>query len=339
MIMNEKYQRREVVKKELDSIVKRINGYLKGQQLPSIKPILTRLGRNQQLPHWFPRLETENVLPNLDGKTVGSVIEMLFAADIEANVLKGNLKTAIRINPASGVDLPDLDLGIKSPSENWCTSEPFSNAYERLLGLEFDVIALITNYQTAKENPPLKLQLIHHNYFQGYEIADKGLCEKAAKIRDQISDLGETSAKKIIRFLAYANQSDWFCKNILKVLDKIDNDKTLAAVLQLAILDYEKAVKKSKKEIPLDYCEKIKQILEQKPIKNALINTADDWVVENWRDTASYPSHGDWNRFQTSPLKGALGVSFALQWRYNFGIYFRGADEAPVEPPAKGLAK
>src|SRR5579862_1779705 len=138
-----KEQRRQLVRDGLAGIVKRTNDYLNGKSLDSVEPILTRLGRSGQLPHWYPQLRKSGTLPNLDGKTVGSVIEMLVVADIERNVLTGKTVAALSINPAKGVDVPDLDLGIKSPSENWCTSEPFSNAYERLLGTEYDVIAVI----------------------------------------------------------------------------------------------------------------------------------------------------------------------------------------------------
>ncbi len=334
-----KKAKRELVRAQLNSIVPRMNVYLQGRNLKSIKPILNRLGRNHNMPHWFSRLEDDHVLPNLDGKTVGSVIEMLFVADIEANVLTGKLKSELRINPASGVDIPDLDLGVKSPSENWCTSEPFSNAYERLLGLEFDVIALITNYQSAKRKPPLMLQLIDHNYFGGSQIADKGLCAKARKCRELIEDIGETQAKKLLRFVAYTNQSDWFCKNVLKSIDFLDDEKSLKQCLGEAIRGYEFAVKKSKREIPLDYCDKIKKVFEEHPINKALINAMDDWIVENWKGTAGYPNHTDWNRFQTSPLDGALGVSFALQWRYNFGVHFRGSTDEECEKPNNGSEK
>src|ERR1035438_3978821 len=327
MVNDIKKQKRALVKNNLPSIFKRINSYLKGTGIKKIKPILSRIGRNHQPPHWLNRLEEEGVLPNLDGKTVGSVVEMLFVADIEANVLSGNLRTTLKINPASGVDVPDLDLGIKSPSENWCTSEPFSNAYERLLGLEYDVVALITNYQDVKETPPLKLQLLHYNYFYGHQIADKGLCIKAKKIRESLEILDEVSIKKAIRFLAYGNQSDWFCKRRIKCIQFVGSDRDLLNKIDESILDFSRISRKSKREIPLEYLQKLQTLKEGKPLNKALINLADDWIVENWKSAAQYPSHGDWIRFINSPLGGLLGVSFALQWRYNFGIYFKNLSE------------
>ncbi len=197
-----KRARRAAVSEALPQIVARLNRYFLGEDLEGLRPTLARIGRNRQIPHWFAGLLNERTLPNLDGKTVGSVVEMLFVADIERNVLAGNLAKELRINPASGVDVPDLDLGIKSPSENWCTSEPFTHAYERLLGTEYDIVALITNYQTAKRNPPLKLQIIKYAFLGGSEVADRGLCAKARILRDCIESIGETSAQKGLRFLA-----------------------------------------------------------------------------------------------------------------------------------------
>jgi len=89
---------------------------------------------------------------------------MLLVAVLEKIIFQGLEIPPLRVNPARGVDLPDLDLGIKSPSENCSTSEPFFSAYERLIGSEYDALILLTDYQTAKKNPPLKLQIIKFKY-------------------------------------------------------------------------------------------------------------------------------------------------------------------------------
>jgi hypothetical protein len=67
---------------------------------------------------------------------------MLLVAVLEKVIFQGLEVPPLRVNPARGVDLPDLDLGIKSPSENYCTSEPFFSAYERLIGSEYDALIL-----------------------------------------------------------------------------------------------------------------------------------------------------------------------------------------------------
>ena len=103
-----KAQRRQLVRENLDGIVERVNKYLKGKNLRAIEPILARLGRNRALPHWYAQLRDKGTLPNLDGKTVGSIVEMLFVADIESEVLTGKTAIQLGINPAKGVDVPDL---------------------------------------------------------------------------------------------------------------------------------------------------------------------------------------------------------------------------------------
>src|SRR5262245_25160443 len=114
------------VRDQLTDIVAAINNALKGKDLDSLEGVLARLGRGGVLPHWFAELKKSGVLPNLDGKTIGSVVEMLFVAVLETRFISKELAGAkLRVNPARGVDLPDLDLGVKSPSENFCTSEPF----------------------------------------------------------------------------------------------------------------------------------------------------------------------------------------------------------------------
>lgn len=40
------------------------------------------------MPHWYTELEKTGTLPNLDGKTIGSVIEMLLVAAAEKCVFE-----------------------------------------------------------------------------------------------------------------------------------------------------------------------------------------------------------------------------------------------------------
>jgi hypothetical protein len=318
-----KQQRRQLVRQNLDEIVSRVNRCLRGRNLNSVEPILMRLGRNARLPHWYPELLKNGILPNLDGKTVGSIIEMLFVADIEKNVLRGKTAATLAINPAKGVDVPDLDFGIKSPSENWCTSEPFSNAYERLLGTEYDVIAVITNYQDAKRRPPLKIQLIHHHYFEGHEIADKGLCLRARRIRERALQFGDAPARKVFKFLAFAVQSEWLCKVLLKLITSLDEPQNLPKILDESISKFERDSKKGKVPLPLEEKAFLEDLRKSRPLDRAVIEAADDWLVGRWQEAARLPNDNEWGRLQKSPLDGQLGVSFALQWRYNFGTFFR----------------
>ena len=133
---------RKCVQDNLDSIMGTLNNALNGVGLDELEPVVKRIGRGGQLPHWYGELKDKQTIVNLDGKTIGSILEMLLVAVLETGVLK-KYGINLRINPARGIDLPDLNLGVKSPSKNYCTSEPFFSAYERLLGSEFDAVVLL----------------------------------------------------------------------------------------------------------------------------------------------------------------------------------------------------
>lgn len=322
-----KLQRRQLVRESLDQIVARVNQYLSGRKLRTIEPILARLGRGAKLPHWYPELLKNGNLPNLDGKTVGSIIEMLIVADIERNVLSGNAAKELTINPAKGVDIPDLELSIKSPSENWCTSEPFSNAYERLLGPEYDVVAVITNYQRAKKKRPLKLQLIEQHYFQGHQMGDKDLCSRAKKIRSSILQHGDVQARKVFRFLAFAVRSEWLCSALLELVTSLDQPSRLPEILKGSIAKFDRDTKKRKTQLPPEEKQILENLCGGPRLDQTVVGAADDWTMGKWPEAARLPNDNEWNRLQKSPLDGQLGVSFALQWRFNFGVFFRGAKE------------
>lgn len=134
-----KEQLRQAVRDKLDNAIAVVNAALRGKDLAILEPVLQRVGRGGVLPHWYPQLRKRHTLPNLDGKTIGSVVEMLLLAVLETSILK-DVGITFRVNPARGVDFPDLDLGVKAPSANFCTSEPYFSAYERLYGNEYDIL-------------------------------------------------------------------------------------------------------------------------------------------------------------------------------------------------------
>ncbi len=177
--MPTKAELRARLQNSLSEIIARVNSALSGNDVDALEPVLSRIGRGQKLPHWFEGLKARRALPNLDGKTVGSVVEMLLVAVLETHTFAGQSVPPLRINPARGVDLPDLDLGVKSPSENYCTSEPYYSAYERLLGSEHDILVLLTDYQDAKKKSPFRLQIIQSRYLRGSQVADHNLCRIA----------------------------------------------------------------------------------------------------------------------------------------------------------------
>lgn len=241
--MLSKEELRARLRESLDTTIYEINRALRGENLEQLEEVLTRIGRGGRLPHWYEQLKTQQTLPNLDGKTIGSVIEMLLVAVLEKIIFQDLEIPPLRINPARGIDLPDLDIRIKSPSENYCTSEPFFSAYERLIGSEYDALILLTDYQTAKKKPPLKLQIIKFKYLDKTQIADYRLCQIA----------------------------------------------------------------------------KINSI---QPFYLGVIDAADNWVIEMQKDLARFPNSNEWARILTSPLDGQIGMSPALQWRYNFSRVF-----------------
>jgi hypothetical protein len=109
---------------------------------------------------------------------------MIFVSVLETSVFTDLGLPPMRINPARGVDIPDLDLGVKSPSKNYDTSEPFFSAYERLIGSDYDAVVMLTDYQEAKKYPPLRLQITEWRCLTKTQIADEGLCRLAKKHRD-----------------------------------------------------------------------------------------------------------------------------------------------------------
>jgi hypothetical protein len=323
-----KIKLRKKIRDNLETTVTAINSALAGgESLHELATSLKRLGRGKQLSHWYQKLADEGTLPNLDGKSLGSVIEMLFVAVLERLILKGDNIGELRINPAKGIDIPDLDLGIKSPSENYCTSEPFFSAYERILGNEHDAIILLTDYQTAKKNPPLKLQINDWCYLAGSEIADANLCNVAKINRNWMLDEHEPELKKVIRFICYINQGDWEARQLLKLVSNLGLEDQCKKIFPMIQADFEKANAKSKKEerelIPVSILKEIIAIKDINPMWFGIVNKADNWVIQTHRDFGRYPNENEWTRFIDSPLNGRIGMSFALQWRYNFGSLFR----------------
>lgn len=335
--MSDKPALRALIRSQLELIVMEINAALRGERLTLIEPVLARIGRGGKLPHWFKQLKAKGTLPNLDGKTVGSVVEMLLVAVLETRILIGKNVPPLRINPARGVDLPDLDLGVKSPSENFCTSEPFFSAYERLLGGEHEVLVLLTDYQSAKGKPPLRLQIIDSRYLLPSQIADESLCRIARTHRSWLLVENEHWAQKLFRFLAFVNQSDWQARQILKLLVSLNDDAAIKQGIESSVHDFQRrnkaAEKKDKATIPDTELAEIQRVVLISPLKLGVIEAADNWVMDTLKDAGRAPNDNEWQRLKNGPLDGVIGMSFALQWRYNFGRLF-GADDSATDTEA-----
>jgi len=334
--MTSSHDLRSEVKKSLPQIVEQLNKYLRGEKVDEIKHILEREGRGGKLPHWYELLNSGKSMPNLDGKTIGSVIEMTLIGVLEKHTLAKLDIPDLEINPAKGVDIPLLDLGVKSPSENFCTSEPFFSAYERLLGNESDAIILLTDYQTAKKNqPPVRIQIIKAAYMSGSEISDRNLGAIALKNRQRLFGENEALCKKMFQFLCHINQQDWRAKALLKLVDILyDGDDAINEKICELECQFNKKVsadcKKGIEPIPSDEFKKIEAIKESNTKVSAIINACSDWVIDNHKDFARLPNDNEWKRFLRSPLDGKIGLSFALQWRYNFGNLFNALDTIPL---------
>lgn len=324
---------RALLAESLDETMRIVNLALRSKGLAELKPVLERIGRGQRVPHWFESLKADGVLPNADGKTIGSIVEMLLLAVIETHTFAGMDIPQLKINPARGVDFPDLELGVKSPSKNFCTSEPFFSAYERLLGSAHDVLVLITDYQVAKKAQPLRLQIIHWRYLRSTQVADQGLCKIAKKHREWLisDDLGR--AQRFFRFLAYVNQSDWRAARLLKMVNDMTDDALLHQHIETAQRDFAATNKKRSKQgrVPLldSDIDAFQNITKVRPLHVGVLDAAENWLAEVCKETARAPSDAEWKALLVSPLEGTIGVSLALQWRYNFGrpFGFQGTDE------------
>lgn len=317
---------RNLIRDNIYTLSNRMNVALRGEGIERYEPALRRLARDGKLPHWYLALRQTGCLPNLDGKTIGSVIEMLFAAVIENTPLNDIIIPQQRINPARGVDLPDLDLGVKSPSENFCTSEPFFSAYERILGGENDVVVFLTDYQKAKKSPPLRLQIINAQYLNRTRLADESLCNLARHNREWLLLENESWARKFFRFLAYVNQSDWRARQLLRLIPAMRGSQSITTLIDDAEKDYKRknivSLRHNRNVIPEEDLYSIKQIVRISPPVAAIIDALDNWVIDTWKDAARAPSEQEWRQFKNSPLDGAIGMSFALQWRFNFAKMF-----------------
>ena len=319
-------QYREVLCANIDEMRTRLNALLNGNDLEQIRGILSRMSRGGSLPVWFNQLETAHTLPNLDGKTIGSVVEKLLACVIEKYVLNSTIE--LHINPAKGVDIPELELGIKSPSENFCTSEPYFSAYERLVGNENDALILLTDYQSSKKAATrtngLKLQIMDMKYLKGAEIADRHLCETAEALK-KVFEGDEDMLRRAIHFLAYINQGDWEASRLLELIQKVVIGMADPAVEFLRIKnDFNRKnnanLKSGKDLIPAECLQHLQAAIKS---PTDVILQAEGWVARTLNENWHSPSNAVWRRILTQRLEGKIGMSFALQWRYNFGPIFR----------------
>lgn len=319
-------QYRDLISSRLGIVRDRLNELLAGKRLQRIASPLKRMNRGGVLPTWFEQLASRQTLPNLDGKTIGSVVEKLLACVLEKDVLDSELE--LHVNPAKGVDIPELALGIKSTSENFCTSEPYFSAYERLVGNENDALVLLTDYQSSKKaagrNNGLRLQILDVKYLRGAEIADRHLCEVAEGLK-KVYAHDEGMLRRAIHFLAYVNQGDWEAARFLELLQRVvieegELDSAFARIREDFRRRNQQNERKERDLIPLEQLERLRLATSSR--ENVVLQ-AEGWVLRTLNENWHSPSQSVWKRICTQPLEGKIGMSFALQWRYNFGALFR----------------
>jgi hypothetical protein len=194
-----------------------------------------------------------------------------------------------------------------------------------LLGNEFDALVLLTNYQTAKNISPFSLQILQTKYLTGSEISDLNLCILAKNLREKYND--SQMLQKLVRFLAYVNQSDWEAKWILKIINLVlVNENNFDELLNVIRADFNRnnirLDREGKVMMSEDSLQRLLNISEITPRVQGVIRAVDDWVIITQKDNGRFPNENEWHRFLTSPLNGKIGMSFALQWRYNFRALF-----------------
>ncbi len=249
----------------------------------------------QETPSWYNDLLINGGLEVTNGKSIGSIVEKVVAAVIEVYIITevdGIEPFRVRLNPAAGVDLPDIELGIKSPSENWGTSEPFFSPFERLTGNLHDCLVFLTNFQQVKDNRPYTLCMIESVYLTGSQLSDHVLTRHARRARTVIG-INNDIYLEFCRFLCLMNKN--------RAQDQ--------SILNLFIQHFQSA------EDP--DVENSAPSLHECELQLGL------WIENNGGAfTQLMPSEIEMERLNDGPLNGVIGISFALQWRYTFRTTF-----------------
>src|SRR5207245_2595572 len=81
-------------------------------------------------------------------------------------------------------------------------------------------------------------------------------------------------------------------------------------------------LRKDKVPLPDDDIQALLTMLNVTPLHFGIVDAADNWVMATLKDAARAPNDDEWKRILASPLDGMIGMSLALQWRYNFGPLF-----------------
>ena len=113
---------------------------------------------------------------------------------------------------------------------------------------------------------------------------------------------------------------------ILRMVEVLDDDAGIMAILSRSEPEFVRVnglrTKKGLPPLPDTEYEAIVQAGKIAPLKNGVIDAAENWVTDAQKDLGRNPNDNEWERLIKSPLDGMIGMSLALQWRYNFGHLF-----------------
>ena len=243
-----------------------------------------------------------------DGKSIGTFIEKLLTV-----LLSIKKKCVFSGSAARGVDLPELNLGIKATSDRQPqSSEPFKNAYERIFGIENALLVFIYNGTAYTAEAEANLRCIQHYLLSETNVADKSLCASARSVRDLYN-------RKII--------NEDVLKSVLRLL--VLSDKSKKEFLDMCRFVHEMTSILSGKTKEVDF--RFLDPAADNPTKylssTAVREGLDKAIRAYQKQFASFPFANDGlitkkqlQDFQDHPLDGKISISFALQWRFQFPL-------------------
>jgi len=239
-----------------------------------------------------------------DPKTIGTFIEKLLT--VLFSIKKGCVFSG---SSAKGVDLPELNLGIKATSDRQPqSSENFKNAYERIFGIGNALLVFIYNGTAYASEAEANLRCVQHYLLSETNAADKDLCASAQGVRELYREkiIGEDLLKAALRLIVLSDKSNreflGMCR-LIREMASIFSGKTKG--LEFRFLDAN----------PRD----ARGYLTSADVQRALALAVDAYQ----KQFPSFPFANDGlitdeqsRVFREHPLDGRVSMSFALQWRF-----------------------
>lgn len=180
---------------------------------------------------------------------------------------------------ASGVDIPELNLNTKATSDRQPqSSEPFKSAYERILGANYDILLSVYNGEAFLEDARRSLEIVNIAYLTKTEVADANLCVLARLSRE------------LLRRQVF---DEALCRRVVRGIVYLKKGKRLYNQLKGAL---------TTGDIP-----ELDNVLRE-------METAADHLDS----LIDQPSPSEWDQYLSAKLDGKIGISFALQWRFQF---------------------